>query len=123
MGHAHTYQEPNINTVVTSRGVTMLRNVPKTCQHREKHFARIGYSFCLQKEKSNAQLAEHSRVVQRGVRDPAWAAYGDKRFGSRVNMVHLRMLSNPKNNITTRSKPMPPPPCGNAPCLNASTYP
>lgn len=40
---------------------------------------------------------------------------GETRLGSRGNSDVLRMLFKPRNNIVTRSKPIPPPACGGAP--------
>lgn len=40
---------------------------------------------------------------------------GETRFGSRGNNDVLRILFKPKNNIVTRSRPIPPPACGGAP--------
>jgi len=37
-------------------------------------------------------------------------------------MLANRMLGSPRNNMTTRSRPMPPPPCGIAPCLKELMY-
>lgn len=48
--------------------------------------------------------------------------YGSNLFGSRGNNDARLMLFNFKNNIKTRSKPIPPPPCGAQPKRNASTY-
>lgn len=45
-----------------------------------------------------------------------------RRLGSRGNMLVLRMLSSPRNSITTRSMPTPAPPCGRAPYLKLSMY-
>lgn len=44
------------------------------------------------------------------------------RLGSRGNMLVFRMLSRPKNSITTRSIPTPAPPWGRAPYLKLSMY-
>ena len=46
---------------------------------------------------------------------PPCAHQGVRRDGSRGNMDDLRMLSKARNSMTTRSMPMPPPACGNAP--------
>lgn len=52
----------------------------------------------------------------------ALAAYGVRRFGSRGNMLVLRMFPAARKSITTRSSPTPQPPCGRAPNLKASMY-
>lgn len=47
-------------------------------------------------------------------------SYGAKRFGSRGKSDALRILLSFKNNMTTLSKPIPPPACGGAPTANES---
>lgn len=46
--------------------------------------------------------------------------YGVSLFGSRGNIDVFLMLSNPKYNMTTLSKPIPPPACGGQPYRKAS---
>ena len=48
--------------------------------------------------------------------------HGLSRFGSLGKSDVFRMFGSPQKSMTTRSRPMPPPPCGNAPYLNESTY-
>lgn len=47
--------------------------------------------------------------------------YGSSLFGSLGNNEARLMLFSFKNNISTRSKPIPPPPCGAHPSRNPST--
>eukprot|EP00966_Prymnesium_polylepis_P067772 1574966-Prymnesium_polylepis.2 len=61
------------------------------------------------------------REALRLARLPSCPTHGDKRFGSRGKSDVLRMLGRARKSITTRSSPMPPPACGNAPYLNEST--
>src|SRR6056297_1206439 len=68
-----------------------------------------------------AQLSESEQTVLTRACFCILLSQGSHRFGSRGNMEALRTLSNPRYKNTTRSNPMPAPPCGGTPCRKAFT--
>jgi len=72
-----------------------------SCKNQYRNSMLLSYvSF----PKSSTYKYDFLRLIDR--------SYGVKRVGSRGNIDVLRILLRLRNNITTRSIPIPPPPCG-----------
>ena len=89
-----------LSRTVAAKKKMHVRNAPKT---------HNGTLVCV-----HTTIPKHAMVAVSLVIAAA-TAQGWVRCGSRGNIEVLRMLSRLRKSITTRSRPMPPPPCGLAP--------